>query len=276
MAEKVEHIRFLERGSLDANVRRPAFPHTWRNTGKIARPARSPDASATRHRHHQQGAASREAIAGSASGCGWSRSRRPAPTWSTSSRLRARGITVSNIRNYAVNTVPGAHLRADPGAAPQHPGLPRGRRSAADGARRRSSATSTTRSAISPARRWASSATACSGKAVAELGEAFGMRVLFSDYKGATGMGPLYTPVRGGAADERRDHAAHAAAALDPQPDRRAPSSPPMERRPLLINTARGGLVDEEALVDGAAQRADRRGRLRRGDDRAAAAPTIR
>ena len=32
------------------------------------------------------------------------------------------------------------------------------------------------------------------GKAVADLGKAFGMRVLFSDYKGTTGMGPLYTP----------------------------------------------------------------------------------
>ena len=32
------------------------------------------------------------------------------------------------------------------------------------------------------------------GKAVAKLGEAFGMKVLFSDYKGTTGMGPLYTP----------------------------------------------------------------------------------
>src|ERR671921_2014731 len=32
------------------------------------------------------------------------------------------------------------------------------------------------------------------GKAVADLGRAFGMRVLFSSYKGVSGMGPLYTP----------------------------------------------------------------------------------
>jgi hypothetical protein len=31
----MHHIRFLERGSLDANVRRPAFPHTWEEHGKI-------------------------------------------------------------------------------------------------------------------------------------------------------------------------------------------------------------------------------------------------
>ena len=59
------------------------------------------------------------------------------------------------------------------------------------------------------------------GKSVAKLGEAFGMKVLFSDYKGTTGMGPLYTPFWDVLRSVRRDHAAHAAAALDPQPDRR-------------------------------------------------------
>ena len=63
------------------------------------------------------------------------------------------------------------------------------------------------------------------GKAVAKLGEAFGMKVLFSDYKGTTGMGPLYTPFEEVLRRQRRDHAAHAADALDPQPDRRRPSS---------------------------------------------------
>src|SRR5258706_452321 len=32
------------------------------------------------------------------------------------------------------------------------------------------------------------------GRAVAEIGRAFGMRTLFSSYKGVSGMGPLYTP----------------------------------------------------------------------------------
>src|SRR3546814_5961126 len=32
------------------------------------------------------------------------------------------------------------------------------------------------------------------GKAVARIGEAFGMEVRFSAYKGVDGMGPLYTP----------------------------------------------------------------------------------
>src|SRR6188472_3629572 len=32
------------------------------------------------------------------------------------------------------------------------------------------------------------------GRSVADLGRAFGMRVLFAEYKGSSGMGPLYTP----------------------------------------------------------------------------------
>lgn len=30
-----EHIVFLERGSLDASVRRPSFPHTWELHGRV-------------------------------------------------------------------------------------------------------------------------------------------------------------------------------------------------------------------------------------------------
>jgi glycerate dehydrogenase len=86
------------------------------------------------------------------------------------------------------------------------------------------------------------------GKAVAEIGKAFGMKVLFSDYKGTTGMGPLYTPfeevlrrsdvitLHTPLLPSTRNLIADAEFAL-------------MQRHPLLINTARGGLVDEAALV---------------------------
>ena len=126
----------------------------------------------------------------------------------------------------------GAHLRADPGAAPQHPRLPASRWSAAGGRRRRSSASSTTRSATSPARRWASSATACSASRWRSSARRFGMRVLFSDYKGTDRHGAALHAVRGGAAHERRDHAALAADALDPQPDRARAEFAAMERTP--------------------------------------------
>ncbi|MEO8668688.1 MAG: D-2-hydroxyacid dehydrogenase [Bauldia sp.] len=85
------------------------------------------------------------------------------------------------------------------------------------------------------------------GKAVAEIGKAFDMKVLFSDYKGTVGMGPLYTPF---AEVLQRSDIITLHAPLVPASQNMigAAEFAAMERRPLLINTARGGLVDEEAL----------------------------
>ncbi|MBQ0822233.1 D-2-hydroxyacid dehydrogenase [Microvirga sp. HBU67558] len=85
------------------------------------------------------------------------------------------------------------------------------------------------------------------GRAVADLGHAFGMKVLFSDYKGTTGMGPLYTPF------EQVLRESDVITLHSPlMPSTRNMISTDefamMARRPLLINTARGGLVDEIAL----------------------------
>lgn len=87
------------------------------------------------------------------------------------------------------------------------------------------------------------------GKAVAELGKAFGMKVLFSDYKGTTGMGPLYTPF-----DEVMRTSDVITLHLPLMPSTRnligSREFGLMEKKPILINTARGGLVDEEALYE--------------------------
>jgi glycerate dehydrogenase len=86
------------------------------------------------------------------------------------------------------------------------------------------------------------------GRAVADLGRAFGMRVLFSAYKGTSGMGPLYTPF-----DEVMQTSDVITLHCPLMPSTRNMIShrefAMMERQPLLINTARGGLVDEDALV---------------------------
>lgn len=86
------------------------------------------------------------------------------------------------------------------------------------------------------------------GKAVAEIAKAFKMRVLFSAYKGTDNMGPLYTPfeqvlresdvitLHSPLMPSTRNMISDAEFAL-------------MSKKPLLINTARGGLVDEDALV---------------------------
>jgi glycerate dehydrogenase len=158
-----------------------------------------------------------------------------------------RGITVVNIRNYAVNTVP-EHTFALIFAL---------RRSIV-----------AYRDAVIRGR-WQEAAQFCFfdypihdlrgctlgiigdgalGRSVADLGRAFGMRVLFAEYKGSSGMGPLYTRF-----DEvmRTSDIITLHCPLMPSTHNMISQREfaLMERRPLLINTARGGLVDEEALV---------------------------
>ena len=160
----------------------------------------------------------------------------------------ARGITVSNIRNYAVNTVP-EHTFALMLALRRS--LIPYRQSVADG-------------------RWQEAGTFCYfdypihnlsgatlgiigdgvlGKAVGDIARAFSMTVLFSTYKGVEGMGPLYTPY-----EEVLKRSDIITLHLPLMPSTRnligAADFALMERRPLLINTARGGLVDEQALCD--------------------------
>ena len=103
------------------------------------------------------------------------------------------GVTVSNIRNYAINTVP-EHTFALILALRRS--ITAYRQSVAAGDWQRSGQfcyfdypindlSGSTLGIIGDG---------VLGRAVADLGRAFGMRVLFSSYKGVSGMGPLYTP----------------------------------------------------------------------------------
>jgi glycerate dehydrogenase len=85
------------------------------------------------------------------------------------------------------------------------------------------------------------------GQAVAGIARAFGMRVLFAEHKGKTGMGSLYTPF---AEVLRRSDIITLHAPLTPSTRNLigVAEFAAMERRPILINTARGGLVDEAPL----------------------------
>jgi glycerate dehydrogenase len=83
------------------------------------------------------------------------------------------------------------------------------------------------------------------GQSVAQLARAFGMKPVFAAHKGIDGLGPLYTPF-------------HEVLATSDIITLHCPLTPAtrnmigiaefrkMHRRPLLINTARGGLVVEE------------------------------
>lgn len=86
------------------------------------------------------------------------------------------------------------------------------------------------------------------GQRVAELARAFGMVPLFAAHKGRADMGPLYTPWTEvlETSDVITLHSPLTAATrgMIGESEFRA-----MKCRPILINTARGGLVDEAALV---------------------------
>lgn len=107
-----------------------------------------------------------------------------------------RGISVLNIRNYAVNTVP-EHtfalilaLRRSILAYAETPCPPRPMAGGGSVLLLRLS---------NPRSRWSTLGIigdGVLGQAVADIARGFGMRVLFSAYKGSTGMGPLYTPLR--------------------------------------------------------------------------------
>ncbi|MBV9244758.1 MAG: D-2-hydroxyacid dehydrogenase [Methylobacteriaceae bacterium] len=159
-----------------------------------------------------------------------------------------RGIVVSNIRNYAINTVPehtfGLMLALRRSILAYHESVRRGR--------------------------WGEASQFCYfdypirdlagatlgiigdgvlGRAVGDIGRAFGMKILFSTYKGTTGMGPLYTPF-----EEVLEVSDVITLHAPLMPSTRnliaRPEFSMMRRQPLLINTARGGLVDEEALCE--------------------------
>jgi glycerate dehydrogenase len=160
---------------------------------------------------------------------------------------RDHGITVSNIRGYAVNTVP-EHTFALIFALRRnllayHEAVRRGR--------------------------WQQSGQFCFfdyaikdlrgsalgiigegvlGQGVATIARGLGMRVMFAAHKGRTSLGPLYTPW-----DEVLETSDIITLHSPLLPETRnmiaMPEFRAMKRRPLLINTARGGLVNEADLA---------------------------
>ena len=159
----------------------------------------------------------------------------------------ARGITVSNIRNYAQHTVP-EHTFALMFAL---------RRSIC-----------AYRDSVK-AGRWQASGQFCYfdypvrdlagstlgiigdgalGQAVAAIARALGMNVLMAAHKGRAGMGRLYTPFEEVLA--RSDIISlHCPLNARSRNMIGAQEFAQMARKPLIINTARGGLVDEAALA---------------------------
>jgi glycerate dehydrogenase len=161
---------------------------------------------------------------------------------------KERGIVVSNVRGYATNTVP-EHTFALILALRR--GLAGFRQDVIEG-------------------RWQEAAQFCFfshpindlagatlgifgegalGQGIARLGQAFGMRTLFAAHKNVEGLGPLYTPFDEvlATADVITLHCPLTSATRNMIA---ASEFAKMKKRPLLINCARGGLVNEADLVD--------------------------
>jgi glycerate dehydrogenase len=86
------------------------------------------------------------------------------------------------------------------------------------------------------------------GQRVAEIGRAFGMLPMFAAHKGKSGLGPLYTPWQ--EVLETSDVITlHSPLTKETRGMLAMAEFEAMKRRPIIVNTARGGLVDEASLV---------------------------
>ena len=243
----MHHIVSIEAGALQAELRRPRFDHDW--TEQQATPQqqvaeRLADATIAIVNKRRLSA---EIVAGlprlqmvAIAATGYNNVDLDA--------CRARGIVVSNVRGYARETVPehvfALLLALARQIGPYH-------RSVAVG-------------------RWQKSAQFCYfdypirdlagqtlgilgngtlGQGVARIAAAFGMRVVFGEHKGAATCRDGYLPF------ERLIREADAISLHCPLNDATrhligAAELAAMKPDALLINTARGGLVDEAALAD--------------------------
>lgn len=161
---------------------------------------------------------------------------------------RANGIAVANIRNYAINTVPEhtfalilALKRAIVGY----------RADVANGTWQKSGQFCFFTHPVEDlaGKRLGIIGEGTIGQSVAHLGRTFGMEPVFAAHKGVSGLGPLYTPF-----EEvlRTSHVLTLHSPLLPQTRNMIarPEFEMMDQKPILVNTARGGLVEENDLVD--------------------------
>ena len=160
---------------------------------------------------------------------------------------KERGIVVSNVRGYAVNTVPEHTFALILALRRSLVGF---RQDVIDGEWQKAAQFCFFNH---PIRDLAGSTLGIFGEGVlgqevAKLGQAFGMRTLFAAHKGVEGLGPLYTPFDQviKEADVLTMHAPLMPSTANMISDREFGM---MTKKPLIINASRGGLVDEAALV---------------------------
>ena len=244
----MEEIVFLERDSLQAKVRRPAFPHAWREHCGI------PSADeAARCLKQASIAIVNKAPLPAATLTSLPRLRMVAVAATGTDNIdiaaaRARGIVVSNVRGYAEHTVPehtfALILALRRSLLAYHEDVQHGR--------------------------WQQAARFCLsghpirdlygatlgifgegsiGQGVARLARAFGMRVLFADHEPPKADGIQFTDPSA-VFSEADIISLHLPLGEKTRSLIGAAELRRMKKSALLINTARGGLVDERALAE--------------------------
>ncbi len=241
-----EHVVFLDRSTLQAKVRRPAFEHTWQEYATT-----SPEQTVERLKDATIALTNKAPLRGevlaqlpklkmiAVAATGYDVIDVPA--------CRERGIAVANIRNYAVHTVP-EHAFALILAL---------RRSLleyrADVERGRWQEVDQFCFFDHPIRDLHGSTIGIFGEGVlgqgtAAIARAFGMRVLFADHAPPKLPNVEFTPVEQVLA-ESDVISLHCPLTPESRNLFGLAQFRKMKRSAILINTARGGLVDEQALV---------------------------
>ena len=242
----MHRIVYLERESIIADVRRPDFPHHWQEHSRTLpaevgeRLAGATIAIVNKLQLDAQLIAALPALQMIA----------VAATGTNNIDLdacRARGIVVANIRGYAVHTV-SEHVLTLLLALSRN--LTAYRQAVAAGRWQRAEQFCFLDFPIRDlfGATLAIVGNGSLGSSVARLAEAFGMRVLRSERKGATTVRTGYTPFMQ-ALREADAISLHCPLTAETRHLIGAAELQAMRRSALLINTARGGLVDEAALL---------------------------
>ncbi|MBI5783241.1 MAG: D-2-hydroxyacid dehydrogenase [Gammaproteobacteria bacterium] len=242
----MEHIVFLDRDSIQADIRRPGFPHEWQDY-----PATS-TSQVTEHLSNATIAISNKVPLMAASLTPLKNLKMIAVCATGTNNVdldycRAHHITVTNIRNYAIHSVP-EHVFTMILALRRN--LSGYREDVNNGLWQKAEQFCLFTRPIMDLHGSTLGVIGHGtlGQATAKLGEAFGMHVLIAEHKGAAQVRSGYTSfdtVLAGS-DVISLHCP-----LTPATHHLigVPELKKMRRHALLINTARGGLVDEAALV---------------------------
>lgn len=243
----MEEIVFLERDALEANVRRPSFPHTWHEHTGI------PDAEETARLLEQATIAIVNKTPLSEATLALLPRLKMISVAATGTdnidiaAARARNIVVSNVRGYAEHTVP-EHtfcliLALRRSLLAWREDVKRGRWQRSERFCLSGHPVQDLHGAI-----LGIFGEGSLGEGVARLARAFGMEVLFADHAPPKAAGVQFTPP-----DEVLARADVVSLHLPLTPDTRnligAAELAKMKPGALLVNTARGGLVDERALA---------------------------